>query len=189
MARQKKSEIDAILEQLKNSYFDDSQDIDEQLPTDDKSDEDAELAAVLEKIFSESEDVWGEKDDEDPEQSGVNEETEINSALVTDVTTEEIAEPAQTVTTIEISKDEDKNEVVESQPEIDAIQTEEERVDDVLKSMFHFDDLPQAESDAIEEPMVDEQVLVETVEESEITVEPEVIEYATSYFEISVTNT
>ena len=174
MARQKKSEIDAILEQLKNSYFDDSQDIDEQLPTDDKSDEDAELAAVLEKIFSESEDVWGEKDDEDPEQSGVNEETEINSALVTDVTTEEIAEPAQTVTTIEISKDEDKNEVVESQPEIDAIQTEEERVDDVLKSMFHFDDLPQAESDAIEEPMVDEQVLVETVEESEITVEPEV---------------
>ena len=53
MARHKKSELDAILEQLKQSYATDADlDLEDSLLETEKSEEDAELASALEKIFA-----------------------------------------------------------------------------------------------------------------------------------------
>ena len=68
MGRQKKNELDAILEQLKQSYgtvTDD--DLEDSLLETEKeeSEEDAELASVLEKIFASSTDGPAPKTEED----------------------------------------------------------------------------------------------------------------------------
>ena len=53
MGRQKKNELDAILEQLKQSYGTAQEDdLEDSLLETEESEEDAELASVLEKIFA-----------------------------------------------------------------------------------------------------------------------------------------
>ena len=53
MARHKKSELDAILEQLKQSYAPDTDlDLEDSLLETEKSEEDSELTSALEKIFA-----------------------------------------------------------------------------------------------------------------------------------------
>ena len=163
MARQKKSEIDAILEQLKSSYFDDSHDMDEDSPIDEpESEEDAELAAVLEKIFTESEDKYAAdtfdvEADEPAEEAFVEDETveEIaaNDVLVENKAIEEMiadeqsdgaeisAEPAVEVTA-EVT--------AEESVQVEDIKSEEDRVDDVLRSMFHVESFESEQVDEIE---------------------------------------
>ena len=136
MAKKKKSEIDAILEQLKNSYFDDSRDIEDESPEKAyESDEDAELAAVLEKIFSESENEYKPEDEEKSEV-----EQTLNEAVTVAADTE--SESAQAAPDTQALEESGAPVVENAIPEIaeqnDDVKTEQERVDDVLKSMFHF---------------------------------------------------
>ncbi len=108
MGRQKKSELDAILEQLKKSYAADSDnDLEDPIFESEKSEEDTELAAVLEKIFSENDSV----------------------AATADSSLENIS--------VEINKEEpvaveEKDVVLEAEH----FKSEEEKVDDVFKLMF-----------------------------------------------------
>ena len=61
MGRQKKNELDAILEQLKKSYAtDDVDNIDNSLLEEEETDKDTELASALEKIFASNE-IKGEE--------------------------------------------------------------------------------------------------------------------------------
>ncbi len=169
MAKKKKSEIDAILEQLKNSYFDDSRDIDEESTEQAfESEEDAELAAVLEKIFSESEDEYNVASDEfEQSEAPKAPNEEVIKAEIAEPKTEYSVETPQESTTV---AEESDNE--DSQAVINDVKTEEERVDDVLKSMFHFGDSePQAAPATVEngdilDSKVDEPVSVEMTEPS-----------------------
>jgi len=143
MARKKKSEIDAILEQLKISYFDDSRDIDEESTEQAyESEKDAELAAVLEKIFAESDDTYISDYDDTAEdeviENSIPESTNTPAASIAQEETPDdesilYGEPSE-ATIIEIN-----NEPEQAEVSIDGIKTEEDRVDDVLKSMLHFD--------------------------------------------------
>jgi len=161
MGRQKKSEIDAILEQLKISYFDDSlNDQEESLQETVEFEEDAELSAVLAKIFSESESI--EKDNfnaaEQPVESQESDEPsdqEEPSLYVDDgEATEEVvnvaAEPKEEPLA---DKNIDTSENIAVQgvvTESEHIKSEQEIVDDVLKSMFHSELISQTNSDTIE---------------------------------------
>ena len=162
MARQKKSEIDAILEQLKNSYFDDSQDIEEESPAKDNvSEEDAELVAVLERIFTESEDESYNTNDTDTVETP-EEQAEIEAELISD---DAVVEDEEIV----VLSTEDK--VDEAATQDDAVKTEEARVDDVLKSMFHLnspvssttDVEPETEPET--EPEIEAEITAEVVSE------------------------
>ena len=179
MAKKKKSEIDAILEQLKNSYFDDSRDMDEELTEDSyESEEDAELAAVLEKIFTESEDIYSSQSN--TKEMEISEEPESIEEPTQDPEHQEIDNAQEEVSTAQHEPDTTEliaDSVEEKLSEADDIKTEEERVDDVLKSMFHFDS-PAAEEPAIVEvEETPERSLPEVIEGSVCTVvEEDIIE-------------
>ena len=199
MARQKKSEIDAILEQLKNSYFDDSRDIEEESTAKDPvSDEDAELAAVLERIFTEAEDESYKTNSTDAteaqEQKAETEEPDSDSLLLDaepepdeDVTIEAAVEIEPVIEAAVEADAEDKvtlsttSKADETVSQDDAVKTEEARVDDVLKSMFHFASSNKSKSEAVNEE----------AESSINDEEPEILEAAstdeTSYIEEAAT--
>ncbi len=135
MGRQKKSELDAILEQLKKSYATDIEDdLEDSLLESEESEEDAELASVLERIFS----------DDEPD-------NEVDEPIKTE-TAEEIYAEQQDEASVSIESESLEEEIAEkdivndSISEINASQedevlpehnkTEEEKVDDIFKMMF-----------------------------------------------------
>ena len=174
MAKKKKSEIDAILEQLKNSYFDDSQDIEEESSAQDYvSEEDAELAAVLERIFTTSEDVYGTTNEESEALSAEDTSTQSTvqeSDIITSAPEEVVTDATIAEETVIVSQE------VEDQP--DDVKSEQDRVDDVLRSMFHVENFNQVESKAIEPDDID--IALESDESTDadlmVQTEPDVAE-------------
>ena len=182
MAKKKKSEIDAILEQLKNSYFDDSHDIEDESPEKAyESDEDAELTAVLEKIFSESEDEYKPEDEERAEV-----EQTLNEAVTVAADAKSEANQATDIEQIEKSNvPEAESTTAEIAEQNDDVKTEQERVDDVLKSMFHFGGVNTAVES--EEPEDSEEPAAISCEEACEAEEIEAVEQAEAVVDNVVT--
>ena len=135
MGRQKKNEIDSVLEQLKKSYADSIDDeLEDSLLESEKSEEDTELSAILEKIFSTNKD----SEDSAPESADAEGDAALSSERGEEIIPQEKTE-------IELSESEDdlkSRQVSESKSEEPPVsneeieKTEEERVDDVLRAMF-----------------------------------------------------
>ncbi len=124
MGRQKKNELDSVLEQLKLSYAaDNDNDIEDSLLEEEDSDEDKELSIILEKIFSET----ATKEDDAIEDNSLQ-----DHVLMSDVSIEHENEKKE----IDTSQDSMIPESVEELFDDQAVETEEERVDDVLKKML-----------------------------------------------------
>lgn len=119
MGRQKKNELDAILEQLKKSYATDvDEELEDSLLETEESEEDAELASVLEKIFaSGSDDVNEAPAEEIPSEDA----EEINGLTNEDQTVENMA-PEE----MEIIVTSDDNETINSVSDLDGNNVEEE---------------------------------------------------------------
>ncbi len=122
MGRQKKNELDSVLEQLKLSYPPDANDdIEDSLLETEDSDEDKELSSILEKIFAE-----------------YDEKTEVDHS--TEKTDEPpLVEEQQSDTTHDDPKSEElivENESILPKSKEQSIKTEEEKVDDVLMQML-----------------------------------------------------
>ncbi len=125
MGRQKKNELDSVLEQLKRSYSAEyNDDPEDSLQDSERSEEDEELSSILERIFSdpntqkdvEAIEIVDKEDDSAPEQQPVLiTETEHLETVI------DVAESTETET-----RDETK--------------IEEERVDKVLEIMFGSSD-------------------------------------------------
>ena len=133
MGRQKKREIDSVLEQLKKTYADSINDeLEDSLLESEKSEEDAELSAILEKIFS-----FGKKSDGS---SGENDDTKIDS--VTSFSEGEDGKAPQEKSEITVSENEaeaQQRQISESETGVNPPtdnKTEEDRVDDVLRAML-----------------------------------------------------
>lgn len=129
MGRQKKNEIDSVLEQLKKSYADSIDDeLEDSLLESEKSEEDAELSEILEKIFSSNKDL----DKSVEESTDAENDANLSSCFEekTEIVPSEIEDDSQPQKISESHSEEpsSSNEEVEK--------TEEDRVDDVLKTMF-----------------------------------------------------
>lgn len=145
MGRQKKNELDAILEQLKKSYATDIDDeLEDSLLEDEEMEEDAELASVLEKIFASSSDV-SNCSSEDPvtdlklisDTESIQREQDNSADRMTEVS--EMVDDKSDInekfieSAIEEPTEESDNSASFSHDNTD----EEEKVDDVFKAMFH----------------------------------------------------
>ena len=75
MGKQKKNELDVILEQLKKSYATDSDEVMNDSTGETENEDDKELSAVLERIFSETDD----KTTVDDGIVDITEKTELNA--------------------------------------------------------------------------------------------------------------
>lgn len=136
MGRQKKNEIDSVLEQLKKSYADSIDDeLEDSLLESEKSEEDTELSAILEKIFSSNRD----SDDPAPESA----DTESDTALLSERGEEMPPQEKKAIESSESEDDSQSRDISESKSEEPSVvsneeieKTEEERVDDVLRAMF-----------------------------------------------------
>lgn len=135
MGRQKRNEIDSVLEQLKKSYADSIDDeLEDSLLESEKSEEDTELSAILEKIFSSNKDVGHSA----PE-SAV---TESDAALSFERGEEIITQEKTEIESSESEGDSLPRQVSEPKSEEPSVsneeieKTEEERVDDVLRAML-----------------------------------------------------
>lgn len=169
MGRQKKNELDAILEQLKRSYATEvDTELEDSLLEEEKSDEDAELVSVLEKIFSSEDPKQDENDSPMFEDEGISDNSQIGSDVLEETEeTEETEKTEETVKPEEIDeideideieevevveqtdalaseeiKDEEQDPLPshddEEQTEDESSITEEERVDDVLNAMLRL---------------------------------------------------
>ena len=131
MARHKKSELDAILEQLKQSYATDADlDLEDSLLETEKSEEDAELASALEKIFANNASDTVEKSAEESAEENSAEDTVVDQAF------EETVESVEQIEeeTTEVAQDVQPAE--ESIPH-EELSEEEEIVEDVLSLMLN----------------------------------------------------
>ncbi len=149
MGKQKKSEIDTILEQLKISYSEDTRnDLEDTLLEPAEHEEDEELTAVLEKIFSDSLDTYDEVFTPDITSEFKNNDNSIADDIETAEKQNNTAEADDT--SLEVFDQKPEAKEIESKTDLtdhsdvdlnkeDNIKTEEEMVDDVLKSMFHSD--------------------------------------------------
>ena len=161
MGRQKKNELDAILEQLKRSYATDiDSELEDSLLEDEKSEEDAELASVLEKIFSseqanqnESDEAFEAVEDSDlkvatvatakcePEIAVISDNSDTEVTAIVDDTIEE-----QNESDVEEVAGEESDKIIETYSSLSTdiksdeceISSEEERVDDVLNAMLRL---------------------------------------------------
>ena len=127
MGRQKKNELDAILEQLKRSYATDiDAELEDSLLEKEKSEEDAELASVLEKIFASVE------NDKDRESSENIVDPDISEFADDNETVEKIAEDKvdtiteEAETTVQIDE---KSDVQSEEYESAVLDNEEEHID------------------------------------------------------------
>lgn len=148
MGRQKKNELDAILEQLKKSYATDiDNELEDSLLEEEKSEEDAELASVLEKIFESGSNEDTRADDETLSYEQVDEgenSQEDADELVDDIDFSPVprivVEKSEEYENIEYSNDDTDSvaaEANEENNEIESNSIEEEKVDDVLNMMLH----------------------------------------------------
>lgn len=161
MGRQKKNELDAILEQLKRSYATDvDNELEDSLMDAKESDEDAELASVLEKIFASSADKVDNTND-DLEICLENDFEEKAEQVIEDTSTEPTVNDEEIIKDefgeIEISAIVTEDEPYEMSTDLDSVNSldkntaEEEKVDDVLRVMFH-QNLENDFSDTVEQP-------------------------------------
>lgn len=152
MGKQKKNELDAILEQLKKSYAADvDNELEDSLLEEEKSEEDTELASVLEKIFASDSDNDSDEDSIGADSDDIDQidqkENSVSEGLVTDdgsITENEefdsIASDVELVESLDIVSENDVAcESCEPDAELNDNSKEEERVDDVLSMMFHRD--------------------------------------------------
>ncbi len=136
MGRQKKNELESVLEQLKMSYSADHiDDLEDSLLDSETSEEDEELSSILERIFA---------DNESTEVKGVDvqeHEKEQSIQASDDITESENAENDDILDNSTLSDvlDSQKkpNSAIDSQSYIDVeIKTEEEKVDEILDIIF-----------------------------------------------------
>lgn len=141
MAKHKKSELDAILEQLKQSYATDADlDLEDSLLETEKSEEDAELASALEKIFASNiSDQVIKNTEESPIEEQLSEENAFEDMIP------EIVEDIETVEE-ESCKDVQDVQSKEKAEIHEELSEEEEIVEDVLSLMLN----PRREADNVE---------------------------------------
>ncbi len=171
MGRQKKNELDAILEQLKRSYAADmNDDQDDPLSKDERIPEDEELSSVLEKIFAEAdkkEEAFESGELKSAESEAVVDEADKSESPVTDIRENEESMLAND--TDGSNKDTYSEEQIESSDDsvvsengvfpapveyyVDGVKNsaEEDRVDDVLKAMLHKNELLECDISTIDD--------------------------------------
>lgn len=107
MGRQKKNELDVILEQLKKSYAADSEDaLDEKSDGAEGSEEDVELSSVLERIFSEADNTVA------CENGAETHDEERDDKTLTEINIDESPENDMESTVITDKSDSEQNEII-----------------------------------------------------------------------------
>ena len=136
MAKHKKSEIDAILEQLKQSYATDSDlDLEDSLLESERSEEDSELASALEKIFASNPVDNVKNDTEEPL-----EETRLEEVFVTEKDADKVTETGKEVIEeehVEVVSDIKSEDALDEIDTLTELSEEEEIVEDVLSMMLN----------------------------------------------------
>ena len=177
MGRQKKNELDAILEQLKKSYAtDDVDNIDNSLLEEEETDKDTELASALEKIFASNE-IKGEEiiiseDDVQDFISDINitEDNEKSDSLIDEDALSVVINQENVESVSSITHDIDDEEAFDD--DTDTLISEEELVDNVLSAMLKLEERDDNEV-IVDEKSVDNEEIIPSCDEcmEEIAVE------------------
>lgn len=139
MAKHKKSELDAILEQLKQSYANDADiDLEDSLLENEKSEEDAELASALEKIFANNPlDMLMKDNEEDHIDNNMSieaSENEGSEIITAETVVENVIEEDNADSILNDVEDEEFLNDIDVQTDLSE---EEEIVEDVLSMMLN----------------------------------------------------
>ncbi len=130
MGRQKKNETDSVLEQLKKHIANNYDDLEDSLLETEESEEDTELALLLERIFSNESESF---------ESNKNSIAHTNNDSNPDLTVDSVESVTEYSICSDLNEEIQHIKIEESEEYVDDtkdVKSEEERVDDVFKAMF-----------------------------------------------------